>query len=63
MIYISYSLSINYLTKNGIWNDEKRLKTSMRNFFSAGIDFRRQNLMSKVDPRAERAKISMAVDP
>ena len=24
--------------------------------FSAGIDFRRQNLTSKVDPRAERVK-------
>ena len=34
------------------------------NPFSAGIDFRRQNLKSKVDPRTERIRIFIiAVDP
>ena len=34
------------------------------NPYSTGIDFRRQNLTSKVDPRTERVKIFlMAVDP
>ena len=30
------------------------LSTLLDNPFSAGIDFRRQNLTSKIDPRAER---------
>ena len=29
--------------------------------FSAGIDFRRQNLTSKVGPRAERVNISISI--
>ena len=33
------------------------------NPYSAGIDFSRQNLTTKVDPRTVRVMVIMAIDP